>query len=797
MNKFSTKSRNLNLGAIALFCWAGLFPALTYADGNTTSPLGINIRDLRYWGTEMPTVDFFKRASNGENGLWLTQCKWIPGVNCWNTHEQAQLDLDQDGWPRSLPAADSSAQYRFVSTILAMSTDRQNPGKYPAGRWTVLYDGEGTLSYGWDAVRNAEASTPGADVFDIATPRSGFFISIMATDPHQTGNYLRHIRVIPPGGTCNNDPFSLAADASVCPASYRAFTETYQTEPFYPLFLSDLRPFSAIRYIRFTDVINDQTVHWQDRPKLTHISWGYSTALKAGGAPIEAALDIANTLDASPWLEIPARADDDYVTQFAQLAKTRLTTTRPIYLEYYNEAWNSSYPYGINGDWIKQQGIARWQTSPASDFTKQINWFGMRTKEICAIWQREFADQPGRVHCVMGAQAANSWIADQVLSCPLHAAETGGTACDSVAGIDAVAIAPYIGGHVANPLLQDPIESTWFTEPDGGLSKLFAEINDGGILTSPANQPSMAMPSLPMIKSWVAANKSVAERHHVALVAYEGGNELGAARNENDAYQIKLNALTVQANRDPRMGEAYTTLFNDWKAAGGDLFMVFESTAAYSMKGNSSLLEWQGQPASQAPKYAAAMDFISANPCWWDGCDVRPISYKLTVAKSGKGTVTSHPEGINCGSRCSAEYANGIAVKLTAAPDQGSTFAGWSGENCPKTGTCTLSMTAAKHVTATFKAAASDFVVTDISLFPSSPLHNGTFNVRVTVKNQGKASGDGGQLTVWANQADVQTCAAKGGKSVAMGTLTAGTKKTVTLSGLTAGKAGNKQLRAF
>lgn len=798
MNKF-IKNRSRNPGAIFFLCWLGLFPTLIYADANanTMSPLGINIRDLRYWGTEIPTVDFFKRAGNGENGLWLTQCKWTPGVNCWNTREQALLDLDPDGWPRSLPAADSTAQYRFVSTILAMSTDTQNPGKYPAGRWTVLYDGEGTLSYGWDAVRNADASTPGVDVFDIATPHAGFFISITATDPNQTGNYLRNIRVIPPGGTCDNDPFSFAADASACPASYRAFTETYQTEPFYPLFLNDLRPFSAIRYLRFTDVINDQTIHWQDRPKLTNISWGYNSALKAGGAPIEVALDIANTLNASPWLEIPARADDDYVTQFAQLAKTRLTTTRPIYLEYYNEVWNSSPPYGVNGGWIKQQGTARWPTSPASDFTKQINWFGMRTKEICAIWKREFAEQSGRVRCVMGAQAANSWVADQALSCPLHAAEAGGSACDTVAGIDAIAIAPYIGGHIANPVLQDQIESTWFSEPDGGLSKLFAEITDGGVLTSPATQPNMAMPSLPMIKSWVTANKTVAERHHVGLVAYEGGNELGAARNENDAYQIELNALTAEANRDPRMGEAYTTLFNDWKAAGGDLFMVFESTAAYSMKGNSSLLEWQGQPASQAPKYASAMDFISANPCWWEGCEVLPATYSLTVTKLGKGRVASNLAGINCGSDCTEAYAGGTAITLTATPNDGSIFTGWSGGDCPKTGTCTLSMTAAKNVTATFKLASSDFIVTGISLTPVSPIHNGVFSARVTIKNQGKAAGDGGQLTVWANQANVQDCAANGGKSVAVGMLFAGMKKTVTIGSLPAGKAGNKRLRTF
>ncbi|MEI6414917.1 MAG: cellulose-binding protein [Pseudomonadota bacterium] len=612
MSKFLFGKYDRHLTAMILSCFAGLIVTFgVTAESNTTSPLGINIREIRYWGTEIPTVDFFKRASNGENGLWLTQClQWTQSVNCWNTHEQALLDLDGDGWPRSLPTN------RIVSTILVMNNDTQNPARYPKGRWTVLYDGEGTLSYGWDAA-HATVDHPvlGQDYFDVTTPRMGFFLSIKETDPHRTGNYVRNIRVIPPGGTCRGDPFAFAADASVCPDSYRAFTTTYQSQPFHPLFLSDLRPFSALRYVHFADTINDKTVHWQDRPQFTNISWGYNSPLNAG-APIETALDIANTLNASPWLEVPARADDEYVSQFAKLAKARLTTMRPIYLEYYNEAWNGAYPYVINAQWIQQQAMARWPSSTASSFEKGMNWFGMRTKEICAIWKREFSDQPGRVRCVMGGWAANSWVTDHLaLSCPLHAAEPGGTACDSAAGIDAVAIAPYFGGNVANPVFQNQIEKTWFTQLDGGLSKLFDEITRGGLLTPATNSG----PSLPTIRSWMAANKSVADHHGVALVAYEGGNELFGR--SNDAYQTKLQALFVQANHDSRMGDAYDTLLADWKAMGGNLFMVYESTGAYSTsRGNSALLEWQGQPMIQAPKYTAVTDFIANNPCWWLGC---------------------------------------------------------------------------------------------------------------------------------------------------------------------------------
>jgi hypothetical protein len=56
---------------------------------------------------------------------------------------------------------------------------------------------------------------------------------------------------------------------------------------------------------------------------------------------------------------------------------------------------------------------------------------------------------------------------------------------------------------------------------------------------------------------------------------------------------------------------------------------------------------------------------------------------------------------INCGSTCSASYASGTSVTLTAIAASGSTFAGWSGA-CTGTATCTVSMNAARTVTATF-----------------------------------------------------------------------------------------------
>lgn len=77
--------------------------------------------------------------------------------------------------------------------------------------------------------------------------------------------------------------------------------------------------------------------------------------------------------------------------------------------------------------------------------------------------------------------------------------------------------------------------------------------------------------------------------------------------------------------------------------------------------------------------------------------------YPLTVTKSrtGNGTIASNPVGINCGATCTANYDPGTMVTLSATPDPGSTFTGWSG-GCSGTGSCIVTMNAARSVTANF-----------------------------------------------------------------------------------------------
>lgn len=78
-------------------------------------------------------------------------------------------------------------------------------------------------------------------------------------------------------------------------------------------------------------------------------------------------------------------------------------------------------------------------------------------------------------------------------------------------------------------------------------------------------------------------------------------------------------------------------------------------------------------------------------------------TFELTVSKSGAGTVTSAPSGINCGSDCSEAYAEDTLVTLTATPDLLHVFVAWggacSGVLLP---VCLVPMSSAQSVTASF-----------------------------------------------------------------------------------------------
>jgi hypothetical protein len=84
------------------------------------------------------------------------------------------------------------------------------------------------------------------------------------------------------------------------------------------------------------------------------------------------------------------------------------------------------------------------------------------------------------------------------------------------------------------------------------------------------------------------------------------------------------------------------------------------------------------------------------------------LGYVLSVTTDqvyGAGKVVSAPAGIDCGTTCRAVVSPGGSVTLTAVPNVGSLFVGWSGDSCSGTAPCIVAMNQPRNVKAAFVVA--------------------------------------------------------------------------------------------
>ncbi|HTM22799.1 MAG TPA: choice-of-anchor D domain-containing protein, partial [Kofleriaceae bacterium] len=209
----------------------------------------------------------------------------------------------------------------------------------------------------------------------------------------------------------------------------------------------------------------------------------------------------------------------------------------------------------------------------------------------------------------------------------------------------------------------------------------------------------------------------------------------------------------------------------------------------------STFTGWSGCPAP-----AGTLCVITVSGAANLSAAFAPATPALAVNKlgNGSGTVSSSPAGISCGADCSESYAYGTSVTLTAAPGAGSVLSGWSGCDSVSGGSCTVAMTSARTVTATFQ----------LTVHTLSVSKAGNGSGAVTSSPAGVACGSTCSATWNYGTAVTLTATAAGGSTFA-GWLgcdqVSGTTCTVTVDGseavtatfalqshlLTAGKSGN------
>ncbi|HUG22559.1 hypothetical protein [Piscinibacter sp.] len=577
-------------------------------DAATRSGVGINLNPPKYWSSDWPFIDEFKRA-----GGWFTECAaampqckdFAKGASARNTKEQDRLELDEHGWVKRLPAADdATVKFRSVGTLLFQG----NGGAHPAGRYVVLYDGRGVIEYAGAGKKIASASRPGRDVLQVSnTPAKGLTIRIRRT---AEGDHLRNIRVIGPGGVCADAPRVHVPEQSACrPGTYKSLEQLHTMQTFHPVFLADLQGFRTLRFMPWSGTNTTTMVSWNERPRLTDAKWASDN-----GVPLEAMLELSAALRADPWISVGARVDDDYIRRLAQLARQSIKPPNVLVFEYGNEPWNTAPPYNRAGEHYERKARERWPRASAEPRELQLNWYAYRSAEACRIVKREFAGDAGRVKCVVNAHPSYAPVAQTMLACELAKADLGRPCARE---FDALAIAPYFGNYIRQAHHRQAV-GRWTAEPDGGLALLFQEITGRDAQGRPATAPLYVRGgrtsrdgALARTREGMLANKKVADEHGLPLIAYEGGQHLTGFRGD------KVDALFLAAQRDPRMGAALTRHYEDWKAVGGQFYVAYSYAGRYGRGNYWGMKEYQLDDA--APKWQALKAFRDA-PCWWEGC---------------------------------------------------------------------------------------------------------------------------------------------------------------------------------
>ena len=500
---------------------------------NQRSPMGMNLADIQDYSASLPFVDVFRSA------------RPFP----------EDLDLDEQGWVRSLKEGQTAQTY----------LNWDIPNKYPGGIYKVLYEGKGEISYG--AAAKAISHKPGLDTIVVNASKGGIQLAITETDPE---DYIRNIRVIMPGGVCDDQPLKHVKSKSSCKKSqYVPFGASYTKNRFNPALLKFMQPFKVLRFMDMMKTNNSKVSSWEDRTPLNAATWS-----KESGAPVEVMVDLANQMQADPWFNMPHKADDDYIRRFAEYVKENLHPNLKVYIEYSNEVWNSQFE---QTQYVNEQGKKLgldpdlWQGGQ--------RYYSQRAVETFAIWEDVFKDTDRLVR-VLATQAANDYFADFVLS---HN--------DAYKHTDALAIAPYFGGYLGLAQANASQES---------VGTLFAKIRKK---------------ALPEAIDSINKNAKVAKKHNVDLIAYEGGQHLtGVVGEENNE---KLNKLFDKANRNSQMRTSYERYFNAWRKANGKLFVYFSAPGQYSKWGRWGITESLYASRKDSPKYDAVMRFIENNPQWW------------------------------------------------------------------------------------------------------------------------------------------------------------------------------------
>jgi hypothetical protein len=383
-----------------------------------------------------------------------------------------------------------------------------------------------------------------------------------------------------------------------------------------PQFTTLLRKVSTVRYMSYLGTNSNKQASWSDRAlpgaaSLNRQPAGYGW--EGLGGPWEHVILLANETGTDAWIDIPALANDDYVTKVAQVFKCGSDGVLPwvgddgvtclpgvpayppldpslhLYVEYSNELWNSAGAFGQSG---QNNDLAKAEVGAYPSGKGPLNFDG-ETNPWYWAWRR-VANRLVQISTMFRSVFGDAAMMTQVRPV-LETQQGNGQATLFQASV-------LLLGYYANLWGQGvatPHPPSYYVYGGGG-SGYYNPANASSSVTLDNIWSSETM----SVAAWAPVLKTDVDHTAmlgIARTAYEAGPSFDSCGNG------AIDAIKAQAAGDARMTNAVVEHQTAWRSTGGSLIMYFVLAGDYQWGFTSDVVS----PSS--PKLAA-LDTIGAGP---------------------------------------------------------------------------------------------------------------------------------------------------------------------------------------
>jgi hypothetical protein len=336
-------------------------PAAAGNPGPKALRVGTNLSVPAYYTPSWPFVDLMRLGQ--VNGSGVGDYSWMGTTG---------LPLDADGWPLEV------REGQVAHTVLA-----RMGGHYPAGDYTLSWEGQGRIALSGDA---SGTFTSSPTKVRVSPTSAGIDLKITLS---AAANPVRNVRLVMPG---------------------------LEGATFHPAFLDMLWPFSVLRFMDWGKTNDSRVTAWAERTRPTHRS-------QVKGVAYELMAELCNAVGADAWVCVPHRAQPAFTVEMAKLFREKLDPALKVYLEYSNEVWNggfgaNAYLEGLSSTENVRQTYARVATS---HFRAWESGWGGRERLV-----RVLAGQAGNVDVLRQIlTAAGPGACDAIASAPYFGGSLG------------------------------------------------------------------------------------------------------------------------------------------------------------------------------------------------------------------------------------------------------------------------------------------------------------------------------------------------------------------------------------